>query len=158
MDGLTINLTWEYFLSVMGSLIAIAYYANGRFTRLETDFQWLMDTLRDLTIRAENVSAKLFSAGSPISLTATGYRALRQSGLKSYIDRQKSDLVPRLRTDALADPYTVQETAFRLLAELRFDEGFTLHLKKFAFKNGMSTDLLRRAGAIYLRDLAAEPN
>ena len=155
---LTINITWEYFLGIFGTLIALAYYANGRFTRIETNFEWLADTLRDLTIRTENVSTKAFEIGSPISLTATGGQLLRDSGLKSYIDRHKDDLTARLRARAPFDLYTVQESAFRLFDHVSLDEPFARHLNKFAYRNGTSTDLLRRVGAIYLRDIAVEPN
>src|SRR5713101_9701437 len=68
---LTINITWEYYLGIFGTLIALAYYANGRFTRIETNFNWLADTVRDLSVRVENIAAKAFDIGSPISLTST---------------------------------------------------------------------------------------
>ena len=86
---LAININWEYFLGIFGTLIALAYYANGRLTRLETNFDWLADAVRDLTIKTENVSARAFESGSPISLTATGEQLLRDSGLKSYIDNRR---------------------------------------------------------------------
>ena len=73
---LTINIGWEFFLGIFGTLIALAYCANGRFTRVETNFDWLADAV----------------------------------------------------------------------------------LNKFAYRNGTSTDLLRRVGAIYLRDIAVAPN
>src|SRR5439155_20621405 len=94
---LTININGEYFLVIIGTLIALAYYANGRFTRIETNFEWLTDAVRDLTIRAENISAHAFDSSSPLSLTETGEQLLRDSGLKSYIDRRKDDLTAELR-------------------------------------------------------------
>jgi hypothetical protein len=69
---LTIYISWEYFLGILGTLIALAYYANGRLTRIETNFEWLADTVRDLIIKAENASTKAFEIRSPISLTAKG--------------------------------------------------------------------------------------
>jgi hypothetical protein len=155
---LTINIDWEYFLGIIGTLIALAYYANGRLTRIETNFDWLADTVRDLSVRVENISAKAFNIGSPISLTSTGEQLLRDSGLKSYIDRNKDDLTIRLRARAPFDLYTVQESAFRLFDRISLDESFTRNLNKFAYRNGTSTDLLRRVGAIYLRDIAVAPN
>jgi hypothetical protein len=82
---LTINITWEYFLGIMGTLIALAYYTNGRFTRVETNYEWLADTVRDLAIKTENISTRAFESSSPLSLTATGEQLLRDSGLKSYM-------------------------------------------------------------------------
>ena len=121
---LTININWEYFLGIIGSLIALAYYANGRLTRIETNFEWLADAVRDLTIRAENVSAKAFDVRSPISLTSTGEQLLRDSGLKSYIDRRRDDLTAQLQAMAPLDLYTVQESAIRLFHRVALDAAF----------------------------------
>lgn len=38
---LTIDLNWKYFLGVIGTLIALVYHVNERFTRLETNVEWL---------------------------------------------------------------------------------------------------------------------
>ena len=156
MDSLTVNISWEYFLGIMGSLIGVAYYTSGRFTRIETNIEWLADTIRDLAIRAENVSTKLFDSSSPVSLTAEGRRFLQHSGLKSYVDARKGELVDRVSSKASSDPYAVQESAFHLFSTIAFEDGFTQRLKQFAFANGVSTDLLRRLGAIYLRDIVVE--
>jgi hypothetical protein len=154
MNDLVITVSWEFFLGILGSIIALAYYANGRFTRLETNVEWLTDALHEVTIRAENISSKLFDANSPVSLTEGGCRSLEESGLKSYIDLRKRDLLDQLRGNAPFDPHGIQDAAFRLLGRLPFESGFDRRLKKFAFENGVSTDLLRRIGAIYLRDIA----
>jgi hypothetical protein len=61
MTSLIINVNWEYFLGILGTLIALAYYANGRFTKLETSVEWLKDAMRELKI----TSAKAVSASSP---------------------------------------------------------------------------------------------
>ena len=155
---LTINIGWEYFLGIIGTLIALAYYANGRFTRLETNAEWLADAIHDLTIKLENTSAKAFEVGSPISLTATGERLLRDSGLKSYIDRRRDELSAQLQVSAPLDLYAIQENAFRLFDRIPLDEPLARHLNKFAFRNGTSSGLLRRVGAIYLRDITVTPN
>src|ERR1700719_449359 len=97
MTDLVIGISWEYFLGIMGSLIALAYYANGRFTGLETDVGWLKDAISELVINAENVRTKVFQNGSPVSLTAAGYHTLQRSGLKSYIDAKKQPLLRALK-------------------------------------------------------------
>jgi hypothetical protein len=154
----TINIGWEYFLGIIGTLLALAYYTNGRFTRLETNVEWLADAMHDLTIKQENASAKAFDVCSPISLTATGERLLRDSGLKSYIDRRRDELSAQLQVEAPLDLYAIQQSAFRLFDRIALDEPLARHLKKFAFRSGTSTGLLRRVGAIYLRDVTVTPN
>ena len=45
MNGLTIFVDWQYFLGILGALIGMAYYANGRFTKIETTVEWLKEIL-----------------------------------------------------------------------------------------------------------------
>lgn len=156
MNNVIISISWEYLLGLFGTLIGIAYYANGRFTRLETSVEWLTDTFRGLKIASENGSAKLFGVGSPVSLTRSGEQVLRLSGLKSYIDAHKERLAALCRQDPPSDRYEDQTSAFRVFADLQFERHFEHQLNEFAFANGMSPDLLRRVGAIYLRDLISQ--
>jgi len=153
MNTVDISINWEYFLGLVGTLICIAYYANGRFTRLETSVEWLTETFRGLKIASENSTAKLFGVSSPVALTHAGRRVLSQSGLKSYIDTPKERLAPRCGQGPSLDRYEVQTSAFRIFTDWKFDRPFEHRLNEFAFANGMSPDLLRRVGAIYLRDL-----
>jgi hypothetical protein len=53
MDSIIIVINWGYFLGIIGSLIGMAWYANGRFTALETSMRWVTDTLRDLMLGIE---------------------------------------------------------------------------------------------------------
>jgi len=156
MNTIIISINWEYFLGLIGTLIALAYYANGRFTRLETSVEWLTETFRGLKIASENSTAKLFGIGSPISLTADGERALNLSGLKSYIDTHKERLTARCRRTSSLDRYEMQSAAFRTFAEWKFERPFERQLNEFAFANGLSQDLLREVGALYLRDLISQ--
>jgi len=158
MNGLAIHINWEYFLGVVGTLIAIAYYTNGRFARIETSIEWLKETIRNFKVSTENTKAKLFDAKSPIALTTRGQRFLKDSGLAAYIDGHKESLIRHCRVDRNAEPYEVQSCSFRLLADFAFDSGFERRLREFAFANGLSTDLLRWLGAIYLRDLISASN
>src|SRR5579863_6670322 len=127
MDTLSINISWEFFLSAMGSLIALAYYTNGRFSSLETNVDWLKETVSELLITAENVRTKLFKNGSPVSLTANGYHVLARSGLRSYVDAKRRALVSAL--DTSSNRYELQREAFQLFAELNFEDPVARHLQ-----------------------------
>ena len=48
MNGLTIYVDWQYFLGILGALIGMAYYANGRFTKIETTVEWLKEILLEI--------------------------------------------------------------------------------------------------------------
>ena len=56
MNDLIIYINWEYFLGLLGAIIGIAYYANGRLTRVETSLEWLKDALRQLQIKMDQRS------------------------------------------------------------------------------------------------------
>jgi hypothetical protein len=155
MNNVIIYINWEYLLGLIGTFIAVAYYANGRLSRMEISIEWLKESVSGLQIAVENRSTKLFDIRSPISLTAAGREALTKSGLKRYVDSHKHELLQRVGDHTL-DAYQMQMYAFRLFAELEFDEPIQRRLNRFAFANGVSTDMLRRLGAIYLRDNAAK--
>jgi hypothetical protein len=55
---LTININWEYFLAVMGTMVVLAYYANGRFTKLETSVEWLKSAIERLTQHNEAAAVR----------------------------------------------------------------------------------------------------
>lgn len=54
MNGITIYVDWAYFLGIVGTLIGIAYYANGRFTKIETTVEWLKEILLEIRERLED--------------------------------------------------------------------------------------------------------
>lgn len=56
MRELAIHISWEYFLGLIGTLIGIAYYANGGLTRLETSMEWVKNALRHLTANLDGES------------------------------------------------------------------------------------------------------
>lgn len=47
MDGITVHISWEYFVGLLSALIAMAWYSNGRFTALETSIEWIKNALLD---------------------------------------------------------------------------------------------------------------
>jgi hypothetical protein len=54
MNGLSIYVDWQYFLGILGALIGMAYYANGRFTKIETTVEWLKETLLEIKQQLDN--------------------------------------------------------------------------------------------------------
>jgi len=59
MSDITINIDWPYFLGVIGALIGVAYYANGRMTKLETSVEWLKEALLELKDKSEELAKSL---------------------------------------------------------------------------------------------------
>jgi hypothetical protein len=53
MNGLIIYVDWQYFLGILGALIGLAYYANGRLTKIETTVEWLKTLLLEIKANLE---------------------------------------------------------------------------------------------------------
>ncbi len=56
MEGIVIHVDWQYFLGIMGTLIGVAYYVNGRFTKLEISMEWMKEALLELKIKLASSS------------------------------------------------------------------------------------------------------
>jgi hypothetical protein len=153
---LSISIGWPYFLGLMGSLILIAWYSNGRFTALETSMDWVKEILKDLKTGADNASNPAFGAHSPVNLNPTGEAWIVESGLKEYIDSHKDELLKQCEDKRNTNPYEVQKHIFKLFDEMQFDTALDDKLKKFAFQKGTTMSVLRRVGGIYLRNVCLD--
>lgn len=101
-------------------------------------------------------TARLFETKSPIRLQERGIEILNESGLKKYIDENKSNLVGLCRNQKTKNPYDLQIAIFDLLDDFEFPKNKDDEFKIFAYNNGISMDMLKRVGAIYLRDVCFE--
>ena len=153
MEGLVIQISWVYFLGIMGSLILIAWKVNGRFTTLETNYIWIEKILKNIKVSFDNEEVKAFQSKSPIALTDKGVQLLNKSGIKEYIDSKDSKLIIDCSVKKSTNSYEVQKYIFDLFDNITFDNEFDNKMKKFAFDQGVSTDIIRRIGAIYFRDI-----
>jgi hypothetical protein len=77
MNGLTIYVDWQYFLGILGALIGMAYYANGRITKIETTIEWLKETLLEIKQQLDNERAQQKSELAPPVTSGHQHRARR---------------------------------------------------------------------------------
>ena len=153
MQTVNISIDWPYFLGIMGGLIGIAWYTGSRFAALETSMDWVNDTLQELKVDFDNNSTPAFVALSPVTLNSVGERWLTESGLKDYIQNTQGALIEKCEVKRGSTPYDVQKRSFRLFDSLASDYVFDQRLKQYAFEHGTTMALLRRVGAIHLRNL-----
>jgi len=150
MEEIVIKITWIYFLGILGSLLAIAWYVSGRFSRIET-------LTEGVDRRLTNLEGRYYGAiqtQSPISLTVKGDKLLEDSGLKEYINKNSETFFSDCeKAKKLESAYDVQSASFACLDVHEFEPQFEKKLKEFAFQQGADLKLLRRVGGIYLRDL-----
>ncbi|MFA5318208.1 MAG: hypothetical protein WC323_01915 [Patescibacteria group bacterium] len=98
MSEISIQINWIYFLGIIGSLILVAWYSGGRFTKLETDVDWIKNILKNLKIIFDNKEFKAFEKGSPVELTEKGHELLEKSGFKKYIDDRKKEFASKCQS------------------------------------------------------------
>jgi hypothetical protein len=155
IDMINITIGWEWALGIFGLLLLIAWRGSARFTALETSMEWVKEILRDLKVGVDNATgaAPAFGAGSPIDLKPVGVEWLEQSGMKAYIDKNKTDLMARCEEKRTTNPYEVQKHIFATFDTLTFPNEVDDKLKKFAFEKGSTMAVVRRVGALYLRNL-----
>ncbi len=92
---------------------------------------------------------------SPIALTPEGAKLLQSSGLKQYIEEYQNRMLEFCNENLDMDTaYDIQESVFYYFEhELIFEEAFENQLKEYAYAHGVSTEVIRRLGAIYFRDI-----
>lgn len=160
MEGLVISIGWEWafgiLITLVGSLITIAWITSSRFTKLETSMEWVRETLGDLKVNADNARNPVFASHSPINLNALGDTWMAESGLKAYIDARKDDYIGYCSEQESSNPYEVQKHAFQLMDTYHFDQEFDDRLKKFAYEKGTTMAVLRRMAGIHVRNLCLE--
>lgn len=153
MESLVIKIDWIYFLGLMGSLIGIAWYSSARFTKAETLLEGVDKRLT--SIEGRNNGA--FQSQSPISLTVKGENLLKESGLKTFIDNEKTSLTEKCSKDNnMTSAYDVQNCAFSFFDSMEFESVFEKKLKDYAYHEGIDMKVLRRVGGIYFRNIILE--
>lgn len=140
MNDLTIYISWEWALGIIGTLVLIAWKANGRFTSLETSLNWLVDRIKDLKIDIDNVRNQAFQDNSPVVLTDKGTLWLKDSGLKKYIDSNFSSLKALCSVKKETNAYEVQEHIFSLFDKMNFGKETDDGLKQYACEQGISME------------------
>lgn len=152
MDGVTINIGWEYFLGIMGSLILIAWYSNGRFMALETSMEWVKKSLDNLgkVVKKDEVAP----ANSPRKLNERGNKILNESGIKGFVDKKRTELTAKVREHTFTNPYDAEKYILDLMQEAPklYPEEIE-NMKTGAFRTGADIDTVLLVGGFYLRDL-----
>ncbi|TWA90212.1 hypothetical protein [Bradyrhizobium stylosanthis] len=78
MEGIIIHIGWEYFIGLLGALVAMAWYSNGRFTALETSMDWVKNMLLDLKKSIDDASTTS-GEGAPRDKNAEGQHLKQQT-------------------------------------------------------------------------------
>lgn len=118
--------------------------------------EWVKNILKEVKLASDNAATPAFAAHSPINLNSLGEKFLTDSGLKNYVDTNKDFLLKECGDRGVANPYEVQQQAFKLMDEYKFDDAFYANLQKFVFEKGTTIDVLRRVGGIYLRNVCLD--
>lgn len=130
-------------------IIAVAWKLSGRIGKIEGNIEGLGTRLGNL----ETGQSGTIASSSPSTLTEKGEKLLSSGGMKEYIDANLERLLGDCRSfNSLDTAYDVQRAALKLFATLELEEGLEKSMKTAAFEEGVSMDVMRQIGGIYLRD------
>lgn len=147
------------------SIITGLIFAGRKLQVLDTIEDDLKDNIRpdlkDIRERFASFEGKyagLTKIASPVSLTEKGEALLNASGLKQYIDDNfdKAPFTECSDNSKVKNAYDVQTHAFSLLDSHEFPAEIDKKLKESAYNEGIGMELVRRVGAIYLRNKCLE--
>ena len=160
METLTINIgLLESVIAITGFLLTLGI----TWSSLNTNVKILSKNVSEINVDVKNLQERFFilegkasgtfMSQSPISLTDKGNMVLKESGIKKYIE-YKGDSFPEIvcKSSELS-PYDIQKQVFEYFDEMEIEEPYQKIIKDYAFNHGVSTDVVRRVGAIYFRDI-----
>lgn len=144
------------------SIVAVLLYIGRKLQTLDTLEKTvekeLKPDLKNVRERFSALEGKLSGytkSFSPIALTPEGEALLTGSGLKEYINQHQDAMLRFCNENLDMDTaYDIQESVFYYFEhELTFHPAYDIHLKDYAYSEGISIEALRRLGAIYFRDI-----
>ena len=98
---LIIKIDMFYFLGIMGSLIAVVWFAGTKWGKVENSIEWIKEEMGNIwsTIKERQLhKAGVAGAGSPMNPTELGRKYLNESGLEKIIDEEKKEELKRLKS------------------------------------------------------------
>ena len=147
-------------LGLIAVVISGAWYLAYRLGKVEAKIDGVGVRVDGLESRVNTMEGRLdsaFTGRSPIALLEKGKLILAGSGLKDYIDSNKTALLERCQIkNSTSNPYDVQDAAFKFFDHVDLPANFEDRLKTFAYGHGVSIEMVRRVGGIYFRDLCLE--
>lgn len=148
MEGLIINIGWEYFLGIVGTLVIIVWYAGGKFAVIETRLDVLDRHISKFLLDA------FAPAHSPRQLNDRGLKVLTDSGIQPVIDSLRSELLDKLKSLDLKNPYDAEKAILDLTQNIpELHPELLDSLKTGSFNTGTDINSLLFVGGIYLRNL-----
>jgi len=142
---------------LLGETKEIILKSAVKIDEMEKDIGEIKPDLKDIRERFAGLEGKLsgsLGSASPIHLKPKGTTILEKSGLKKYIDDNKTDLLSKCQSkEQMITPYDIQTATFKFFDEMQFEKEFEDKLKTTAYEEGVSLDVVRRVGGIYFRDI-----
>ena len=144
--------TWR-FLTIVATIVSWTWYTAYRLGKVETKVETLDTSVAALRGRVDD----LYAGRSPVRLLSKGAKILEESGLRRWIDENRTALLGQCRKrSAMRNPYDIQTAVFTFFDKIVFPPNLEENLKTCAFQNGIEMNNLRRIGGIYFRDLCMD--
>jgi hypothetical protein len=144
-------------VSILTGLVSFAVY-KIKVDRLETEVKEIkieIKEIRDKTIACETSLKErgpLKKSKSPVSLTERGEKVINDSGGKSFVDANYTELKNKVEEKDPKTSYDIQEVSHKILMDLKSDVRIN-PIKEYAFNEGLELNDVLDIMGIHLRDL-----
>lgn len=164
----------KYLLSpaIVGAVLWFGFNKTLKLGEIKKDFDDLKENVGELINRSDSmvtnitvikthlvekagVSAALFQTMSPITLTPSGKKLIQAVGFDDFVTANYEEIFTGF-FEGRADTLLKLDDISEAVVEHLFTEGRLPSYANEAFQRGLSTDVLLRACALYLRDFMAK--
>lgn len=136
------------FLTAVGMIS----HKMGRYTEKVDQLEHCNLNTRLSTLEGRYSVSSITQNKSPITLTETGSKLLKESSADVFVDKNYDELLKKVQDHKTPlSAYDVQEKCKEVIASYKGDDRF-VPLKDFAFKQGIELNLIQIVASIYLRD------
>lgn len=144
--------------SLAGAVITFFVYKD-RVDSMSKSVDKLSEEMRQIrdkvisceTSLKERAQEQFWQRQSPVSLTPSGEKLLKDSGGHDFVAFNLQELSSKVDDAKPKTAYDVQEQSQKVLQVLRDDDRFNT-IKDYAFKEGMALEVIIQVMALYLRD------
>lgn len=129
MDELTINITWQWALGIVGTLLVLAWYGSSRFTAIESSLNNIVEVLKPMKRNVNVMSNYLISKHknfdsselvtmSPFKLTDKGLDFIKEIGFDNVFNANKQVFFDCIEQEKPKLKYDVENSAIKSIYAL----------------------------------------
>lgn len=112
-----------------------------------------LDIIKGYLVVETGLDVRLFTSNSPLTLTEKGEKLLDEAEFREVYKENKDWFLDEIRKHGIETESDIDEAAYEVMEYCRDNEKF-IDYKEIAYQNGLTTEVLLKVLAIYLREEA----